>query len=60
MNNEKSFWLDILRFSLSGALVGVCFASIFWQDDLTAQSLLAIMGFGITYITLSNVVRNLK
>lgn len=56
MDKEHISIFKLLRYSFSGALVGVCLAGIFWHDNETAQALLAIIGFSVVYLT----VRDLK
>lgn len=44
----------VFRYSLGGAIIGICIADIIWSKDLTTQSLSAIIGFGVVYLTLRN------
>ena len=49
MKNEEFSKLRLLRYALGGAIVGLCIADIFLYRDVTAQSLLAILGFLFFY-----------
>jgi hypothetical protein len=47
--------LKHLRLGLGGAIAGAAISGIVWQGDLTAQHLLAIIGFGLAYIYIGEV-----
>lgn len=47
--------LKHIRLGLGGAIAGAAFSGIIWSGDLTAQYLLATIGFGLAYIYIGEV-----